>query len=419
MHIGIVAVGTRGDVQPCVVLGLGLQRAGYEVTLVAGSNDADWIQGYGLGYADVGVDIQRVMTSETGRAWVDSNRFAQIKHMRDTFLSVADVVVGALVEKLPVFDVLITGLTMLPMTLPIAQHHNQPMINLAFVPSYPTRSASASMIPVWVHGNSPLNLITRPAMLRVMWYTGAQGVAMACEAMGVVQTTYGDFADTWLATPTLIAASPQVVPPPPDFPDHVQVTGYLFLDSPDDYAPPPDLIAFLEDGPPPVYIGFGSMTGRNDPEMRNLIVAALGGQRAVVAQGWGALGTDGLPPNVFPLAATPHDWLFPQMGAVVHHGGAGTTAAGLRAGVPSVIVPHIADQPYYGRRVHELGVGPGPIPRQKLTAANLRAAIDTALGDETMHTTATNLGETIRSEDGVGNAVRQVEEFLGERAKPA
>lgn len=417
MHIGIIAVGTRGDVQPGIALGRGLQAAGHTVTLVAGSNDADWIRGHGLGYADVGVDIQAVMSSETGRAWVDSGQFAQLRHMKQTFMSVAETVISALVETLPQFDALVTGLTMLPMTLPIAQHHQQPLVNLLFAPAYPTRDGAATMVPVRPRARSPLNLLTRPAMLRGMWYTGAEGVAMTCEALGVEPTTYGDFARGWMHTPTLIAASPRVIPPPPDFPDHVHVTGYLFLDAPDDYTPPPDLAAFLADGPPPVYVGFGSMTGRNDPDSLRLIVDALDGRRAVVAQRWAALGTDGLPPNVFPLKAAPHDWLFPQMAAVVHHGGAGTTAAGLRAGVPTVIVPHIADQPYYGRRVHELGVGPAPLPRKAVTAGKLRDAIHTALQDAAIRTQAARLGEAIRAEDGVAETVRRVEQHLTDDAK--
>ncbi len=419
MHIGIIAVGTRGDVQPCVALGRGFQAAGHEVTIIAGSNYGDWIREHGLGYADVGVDIQTVMMGETGRAWVDSGQWAQLQHMRTTFLSVAGTVIDTLVRVLPQYDALITGLTMLPMTLPIAQRHGLPMVNLLFAPGYPTRDGAATMIPIRPRATSWLNLLTRPAMLRGMWYTGSQGVAMTCAAMGVEPITYADFTRGWMTTSTLIAASPRVIPPPADYPDHVQVTGYLFLETPDDYTPPTDLAAFLADGPPPVYIGFGSMTGRNDPETLRLIVNALDGRRAVVAQGWAALGTGDLPPNLFPLKSAPHDWLFPQMAGVVHHGGAGTTAAGLRAGVPSAVIPHIADQPYYGRRVHELGVGPKPLPRKSLTAEKLRAAITRLLTDEAIRANAVRLGEQIRAEGGVTETVRCVIPYLVDGAKPA
>ena len=412
MHIGIIAIGTRGDVQPCVALGLGLQAAGHTVTIVAGSNYGDWIRGYGLGYADCGVDIQAVMSSETGREWVDSSQFQQLKHMRQTFLSVADQVITALVEVLPTYDALVTGLTMLPMTLPIAQHYNKPMVNLLFTPGYPTRAGNASMVPVRPRAYSRLNLLTRIPMLRGMWYTGALGVKMVCEKLGVEPIRYSDYSRGWMETPTVIAVSSQVVPPPPDYPDHVHVTGFLYLDTTDDYTPPAELAAFLADGEAPVYIGFGSMTGRNDPETLRLIVDAIDGRRAVVAQGWGSLGTDGLPPNIYPLQAAPHDWLFPQMAAVVHHGGAGTTAAGLRAGVPAVVIPHIADQPYYGRRVHELGVGAAPIPRKQLTAEKLGKAINMVVTDTTIREKAAQLGEVIRKEDGLTETVRWVEAYL-------
>jgi sterol 3beta-glucosyltransferase len=119
-----------------------------------------------------------------------------------------------------------------------------------------------------------------------------------------------------------------------------------------------------------------------------------------------------VPDSVFLLDEAPHDWLFPQMAAVVHHGGAGTTAAGLRAGKPTVICPFFADQPFWGRRVAVLGAGPQPIPQRRLTAEALGAAIAAAVGERSMRERAQALGEAIRAEDGVGAAVRAVEAYL-------
>jgi UDP:flavonoid glycosyltransferase YjiC (YdhE family) len=166
-------------------------------------------------------------------------------------------------------------------------------------------------------------------------------------------------------------------------------------------------LAFLAAGPPPVFIGFGSMNNRDPEGVTNLVLEALAhtGQRGILATGWGGLHTADLPETVFPVGDTPYSWLFPRMAAVVHHGGAGTTAEGLRAGVPSLLIPFFTDQPLWARRVAALGVGPTPIPRKQLSADRLAAAIGQAVGDEPMRARAAKLGAKIRSEDGVAEAV--------------
>jgi sterol 3beta-glucosyltransferase len=211
-------------------------------------------------------------------------------------------------------------------------------------------------------------------------------------------------------TPTLYGYSTHVLPRPQDWNAQIHITGYWFLDEGEGWQPPADLVAFLDAGDPPVYIGFGSMGSRNPEEAGRIALDALArsGQRGIIAAGWGGLKTGDLPESVHLISALPHSWLFPRMAAVVHHGGAGTTAAGLRAGVPSIITPFGMDQPFWGRRVAELGVGPQPIPRKKLTAERLAAAITEATTNPTMRRRAAALGEAIRSEDGIGNAVAMV-----------
>ena len=158
------------------------------------------------------------------------------------------------------------------------------------------------------------------------------------------------------------------------------------------------------------------MTNRKPEETAVLVMAALAktGQRAVLLSGWGGLQAADLPDNVFMLKAAPHDWLFPRMAAVVHHGGAGTTAAGLRAGVPSIIVPFFADQPFWGRQVARLGVGPQPVPRQRLTVDGLAAALETAVSNPQMRQRAADLGQQIQAEDGVAKAVAIVQRLAAQ-----
>jgi sterol 3beta-glucosyltransferase len=214
--------------------------------------------------------------------------------------------------------------------------------------------------------------------------------------------------------PYLYGFSPSVVPRPDDWPAWHHISGYWFLDRDPSWSPPDALAHFLEAGPKPVSIGFGSMTGSGAVRLLKLAVEAIKqtGQRAVLLGGWADVASLDLPKTVFQIDAVPHDWLFPQVAAVAHHGGSGTTAAGLRAGVPSILVPFFGDQPYWGRRVHALGVGPMPIQRKALTAHKLAEAISQAVNDETMQAKASAMGERIRSEDGVGSAVAFIRNYL-------
>jgi sterol 3beta-glucosyltransferase len=163
-----------------------------------------------------------------------------------------------------------------------------------------------------------------------------------------------------------------------------------------------------------VYVGFGSMSGNRARERAHLVIAALerAGMRGVMASGWGGLDPDNCPPSVHLIDEVPHDWLFPRVAAVVHHGGAGTTAAGLRAGRPTVICPFMADQPFWGRCVQERGFGPAPIPQKKLTVENLAAAIHEAVNNPDMREKTATVGRQLRAETGVQNAVQRLEEIV-------
>ncbi|HUJ74433.1 MAG TPA: glycosyltransferase, partial [bacterium] len=211
--------------------------------------------------------------------------------------------------------------------------------------------------------------------------------------------------------PVLYAYSPTVLPPPADWSARIHVTGYWFADPPHGWEPPSDLVAFLRHGPPPVSIGFGSMTSGDPQGTLRIVLKALelAGQRGVLLTGWAGLGEGyGLPEYAHAVQSVPHAWLFPQVAAVVHHGGAGTTGAGLRAGVPSILVPFVADQPSWARRVEALGACPAAIPFRELTAERLAAAITQAMSSAGIRERARALGERIRAEDGVGVAADQI-----------
>jgi sterol 3beta-glucosyltransferase len=214
--------------------------------------------------------------------------------------------------------------------------------------------------------------------------------------------------------PVLHGFSPEVVPEPEDWPPCVHTTGSWFLDRPDDWRPPPELVRFLATGDPPVYFGFGSMAGRDPERVTRIVISALQqtGLRGLLATGWGGLARQDLPPTVQLLDQAPHDWLFPCVAAVVHHGGAGTTAAGLRAGRPTIICPFFGDQPFWGRRLHELGVGSRPIPQKKLSVEKLAAALREVADSGEIKQRAAELGERIRAEDGVQSAINAIAEEM-------
>jgi sterol 3beta-glucosyltransferase len=211
----------------------------------------------------------------------------------------------------------------------------------------------------------------------------------------------------------LYGVSRHLLPSPPDWDAGSFMTGAWFLDEGAGWTPPTGLAAFLAAGPPPVYVGFGSMAGPDAARLAAVALEALAraGQRAVLATGWGGLALPpALPDGVHALEAAPHDRLFPRMAAVVHHGGAGTTHEGLRWGRPTVICPVFGDQPFWGRRVAALGAGPPPLPHRGLTPDRVGAAIRAAVESPAIGRRAAKLGALVRAEPGVARAVEVIEE---------
>ena len=199
--------------------------------------------------------------------------------------------------------------------------------------------------------------------------------------------------------------SPNLIAKPKDWGKHIDVSGFFFLPQASDYTPPEELTAFLEAGPPPIYIGFGSIVVDDPDKLTQMVFDAIQmlGCRAIVSIGWGRLGACGkLPKDVFLIGNCPHDWLFSKVSCVVHHGGAGTTSAGIVLGKPTVIVPFFGDQPFWGNMVARSRAGPEPIPYKRLTAGTLANAIQKALEPDTICRAAA-LGERLKDEKGTIN----------------
>ena len=419
MKITVFAAGSRGDIQPCVVLSKGLQQAGYHVRLAAPENFAGFVQKHDVGFYPLRGDVQQIMAGDTGRKFMETGGANPLKSIRAIRRMIAPVVMSMAQDAYAACrdaDALICLGVFSSFGDCIAEALRIPMINLEPTPLLPTRAFAAPSWPVQKDLGGLHNYLSGIAMLQVVWFWYRPFVNAFRQHLGLSTYSAIRFYRALRSAPTLSAYSPSIIPHPTDWPGSVHVIGYLFLDSQTDWQPPPELEAFLDAGDPPVYIGFGSMAGRNPEQLAGLVSEALvrSGQRGLLMTGWGGMRTGLVPDNVFVVDAAPHSWLFPRMAAVVHHGGAGTTAEGLRAGVPTVVLPFVFDQPFWGARIKALGLGPNPILLKELTADRLANAIRIAVTDPGMRGRASSYGEVIRAEDGMANAVKTIRQYLGE-----
>lgn len=416
MKLTILTIGSRGDIQPITALGVGLLNAGYDVTIATHEQYREFVTRFGLGFHQIDGNPQEIMEGDGGQEWLETgnNPVKMLFKMRDLAMPLIRTMSLQSLEIAQQTDVLLfTTLGFYP-AINIHEKLNIPTIGIHLQPIAPTREVPAIMMPNppdWLPLRGQFNKFTHDMLMRMNWYVFRKPMDMVrAELLDLPPMDTPFHKLVYERYPLIQGYSPSVVPVPSDYPDWVHVTGYWFLDEPD-WTPPQALLDFLDAGQPPVYIGFGSMTNRDPQTRTDIILNALEktGQRGVLISGWGGMNAESLPDSVYLLESAPHSWLFPRMKAVVHHGGAGTTAAGLRAGVPSILIPHFADQPFWGRRVYDLGVGSKPIPRNNLTAGNLAQAIHQAVTDTTMRDKARLLGEKIRNEDGISNAISAIE----------
>ena len=418
MKILISTLGSRGDTQPYLALAMGLQRAGHRVTLTAPSSFVEWIQSYGVAAHPVRFNPQEVMQSLSKT----KNPFQAMCAMREVMTTgVMDAMADGWQAAQETDFLIQTGTG--SGALEIANRRGIPVAFAYLVPTAPTHAFPIFMLPFRRSLGAGYNYLTHTLAQRALW-NGMGGPTLNRWRASLNLPAWRSEAEMQayarsLATPSLYGFSPNVIPKPPDWADDQHVTGYWFLDAPPGWQPPADLARFLESGPPPVYVGFGSMSQQNPERQARLALRALelSGQRGILLTGWGGLTRLAAPPNVFFLEDVPHAWLFPRLGAVVHHGGAGTTGAGLRAGVPNIIAPFGGDQVAWADVAVKLGVGVPAGAATRLSAEKLAQAIHTALNDAALRARAAALGEKIRAEDGVARAVEVIERHAARGAQ--
>lgn len=409
MRVFVTTAGSRGDVQPYVALAAGLRDAGHDVTLSTAGRFADLAAAHGVPFAPTSDALLELMDHPLMREGFE----VLSSPLRAARLLPQLIRLGGSAQGEIIDDSWDAAREAAP---DLVVHHPKAYWGPSFAAHLGARVVAAVLQPLYVAtGEAPLPgfpALPLGARYNRLTYRASQ-LALALSARRYLadwRTATGAGPTPRGPVPTVHGYSPHVVPEPADWPEWAAVSGYWVLEEPE-WTPPPALQAFLDAGEPPVYVGFGSLAGRDPERTTRRVVEALraAGARGLLATGWGGLAPSDLGDDLFVIESAPHDALFPRCAAVVHHGGAGTTAAGLRAGRPTVICPFFGDQPFWGRRVHALGAGPGPVKQTDLTAATLAARIDAATTSASMRRRAEAIGEAIRAEDGVANAVAFIE----------
>ena len=418
MRIAIIAPGSRGDVEPYVALGKGLVEAGHLVRLVTHEDFETLVSAHRVDFWPLKGKVQEIAQSAAMRELLEKGGFISVlRQMSKDARRGALVLAEGGLAACGGMDLVVAGLGGLFTGLALAEKLALPFLQAYYIPFTTTRAYPSFLLPrLPFRPGGTLNRLSYRLAQQMIWQGFRPADRVARErVLGLSPAPLlGPFnSDRMQGMPVLYGFSSHVIPKAPDWDENTHVTGYWFLEGTGDFTPYPALEEFLAAGPPPLYIGFGSMSSRNPEETAAMILKALArtGQRAVMLSGWGGLRATGLPDSVLMVDSVPFSWLFPRVAAVVHHGGAGTTSHGLRAGVPSIVIPFFGDQPFWGQRVFELGVGPEPVPRKNLTVDRFAGAIRQALTDEAMRQRAAQLGSQIRAEDGVGHAVAVVEQI--------
>jgi sterol 3beta-glucosyltransferase len=410
MRILAIALGSQGDVQPYVALGKGLQSAGQNVRVMTHVNFERLVTAHGLEFHPVKGNVQEIVESPEMRALLEKGNFLAINaHTAKIAQTAAIEWTQAGLAACQGVDLIVAGIGGLNVAISLAEKLQIPLLPAFLFPFTPTRSFPGILFPQSLAKlGGTFNWLSHLLLRQIIWqgFRTADRISRQQVLNLPAAPFWGPYKSAVMHRyPTIYGFSPSVIPKPADW-RNTEIVGDWFLAA-TDWTPPLELMKFLQNGSPPVYIGFGSMGIRNPEETADLVLQAISRtqQRAILQSGWGGLSKADVPDRVLMVNSVPHSWLFPQMAAVVHHGGAGTTAAGLRAGVPSIVIPFFGDQPFWGQRIADLGVGTAPIPRKQLTVEKLANAIERAVTDPVMRQRAASLGAKIQAEDGIGSVV--------------
>ena len=419
MIITILTTGTRGDTELFVALGVGLKKAGYKVRIAASEGFEPFVVSYGLEYYPTDGNILEMASSNFAKEGMKADNPIKV------FLSLNKPEIKEIVynmqKGLHAACIGADAIVYHPATAIghfIAQHNKIPGILATPIPLIPTKDYPALIFYGKINLGRVFNYWSHKIFAKGIWMVIQSSIKKYLNKdldYSIKRIDIPHNKQNAKKQPVLVACSNHVFRRASDWAEHIYSTGYWFLDKPTDWIPPRKLSDFLQKGKPPIYVGFGSIVdSENAAETTKLVLKALKStnQRGILATGWGAITEkEVVSEDILFIESIPHSWLFPQMAAVIHHGGAGTTAAALRVGVPNIVIPFANDQFAWGQRAYELGVGAKPIPRKKLTTRSLIDAIEEVLKEE-MKAESVKLGMKIQSEDGIKIAVDIIKKTL-------
>jgi UDP:flavonoid glycosyltransferase YjiC (YdhE family) len=409
MRVLIVALGTMGDVAPYTGLAARLKDGGHEVTIAAYPRFAELVRHAGVEFREIAGDPAVI-----GR-WTQAENGSQaMQSMRETVIEMGEAILD--VATLGKAEVLLLSLAALP-GVQVAESLGIPSLGVFLEPIYPTAEFPPAFLGV-TGSLGPLRNRAANVLVHGVFGLVLNGATNRLRArLGLRTLNRHELREQLAATPVLHGISQSLLPRPADWPQSMEMSGFFWPTVPPDWQPSADLVDFLDAGPPPVFVSFGSrrMSEADAARIDGLVDEALrhNGVRGVIQAGWSGLA--GRSERTITIGETSYEWLFPRMAAVVHHCGSGTTAAGLRAGVPTVGIPILGSQPLWAGRVAALGAGPAPIRYKKLSAKRLTDAIAAAVSRPAHREAAQALSRRIAAEDGAGDVLAAVDR-LAERA---
>ncbi|CZT44010.1 related to sterol glucosyltransferase [Rhynchosporium secalis] len=435
LNIAIHIVGSRGDVQPFIAIGKVLMQAPYNhrVRLCTHPVFKDFVEENGLEFFSIGGDpavLMAYMVKNPGlMPGMESLKAGDVGAQR---AAIAEIIEGCWrgciepgngirekpdakftreeeIVRLFIADTIIAN----PPSyahIHCSEKLGIPLHMVFTMPWSPTQHFPHPLASLDRNESDPgfANYISYTMMELIAWQSLSDvinGFRVKTLQLDPISPLWGHMFLSRMKVPFTYIWSSALIPKPPDWESHINISGFAFLDQSSAYKPPNDLMAFLNAGAPPVYIGFGSIVVDRPNDLTKMIFGAVkrAGVRALVSKGWGRIGAGDVPDGVFLLGNVPHDWLFKHVSGVVHHGGAGTTAIGIATGKPTVVVPFFGDQPFWGAMIHRAGAGPEPIPFKKMTEETLAHSITTALGPMVQRDVQM-MADKISGEDGAVDA---------------
>jgi len=415
MRLLVSSTGTQGDVQPCVAVARGLADAGHQVEMASVAAFQPLIEEAGLPWVSLWEPDPRQVMRDVQRGTLGQAALVRLfKHLFRR-RPPAPAALARQVELCRGRDLVLSHI---PNYLHITESLGVPFAFLAAYPTLTTGRFPHHLSRLTHSLGGPLNRLSHLAFRQLFWTPDRPWVNGWRAQLGLTPLDWSGPHPHAIrrGVPYLFGYSPTVLPRPSDWPESATVTGFWFLDTGTRYQPPLELERFLQAGPPPVVMAFGSLIDPRPTELRQHLLAALAatGQRGLVLAGW--LKDDSvLPPNVHRADWIPLPWLLPRVRAVIHHSGAGTSSEALRAGVPSVPIPYSGEQKFWAGRLHQLGVAARPIPRANLTTPELIAALRGLLDDPALPARLASVARQIQSEDGVQHAVEAIEHRFASR----